>query len=166
MTTTMFFNDVKTLEDLKKEYKKLVRQYHPDLHPELNGDEIKEINNQYEKLFNELKNKLKQDNYTEYNKVKNKNVADFMNIINDLIKYPDLIIDIVGSWIWVSGKTYPVKEHLKDLNFSWSKTRKMWYYATTGCGYSKHRLTYEQIKDIYGCKTISSNDDAKLLLTV
>lgn len=48
-----YFNNCKTLEELRKEYKRLVKQNHPD-----NGgsvDEIKIINVEYETALNNLK---------------------------------------------------------------------------------------------------------------
>ena len=52
-----FFNNIKTLEQLKKEYHKLVMKHHPDV----GGKEelMKEINNEYEKLFDIVKTPAK-----------------------------------------------------------------------------------------------------------
>ena len=50
-----YFKNVETLEQLRKQYRDLLKKYHPD-----NGgsEEItKEINNEYEQLFKVLKNR-------------------------------------------------------------------------------------------------------------
>jgi len=39
----------------------------------------------------------------------------------------DIEFIIEGSWIWVNGNTYPVKEKLKENGFIWSNKRKAWY---------------------------------------
>lgn len=36
-------------------------------------------------------------------------------------------IELVGSWIWVSGNTYPVKEQLKEAGIFWAGKKKKWY---------------------------------------
>lgn len=53
MTKTYFVN-VATLEELRKQYKKLIKQYHPD---NVGGsdEDMKAINAEYERLFKNLK---------------------------------------------------------------------------------------------------------------
>lgn len=41
-----FFNDCKNLDDIKSEYRKLVKQYHPDSNPGMDDEMIKIINNE------------------------------------------------------------------------------------------------------------------------
>lgn len=51
---TTYFNNPKTLEELRKQYKNLLKKYHPD---NVGGSEeaTKDINNEYEALFKALK---------------------------------------------------------------------------------------------------------------
>ena len=53
---TTYFNNPKTLEELRKQYKNLLKKYHPD---NVGGSEeaTKDINNEYEALFKALKGK-------------------------------------------------------------------------------------------------------------
>ena len=51
-----YFNNVKTLEELRKQYKELLKKYHPD-NPNGSTEATKEINVEYEKLFKVLKNR-------------------------------------------------------------------------------------------------------------
>ena len=41
-----------------------------------------------------------------------------MAIIEQLLNYPDMLIEVCGSWIWVSGNTKEHKDILKALNSS------------------------------------------------
>ena len=51
-----YFKNVQTLEELRKQYRDLLKKYHPD--NENGSEEItKAINTEYEKLFKILKNK-------------------------------------------------------------------------------------------------------------
>ena len=51
-----YFKDVKSLEDLKKQFKKLAMKYHPD-RPTGDVEIMKAINNEYDKLFPIWKNR-------------------------------------------------------------------------------------------------------------
>ena len=59
MTKTYFVN-VATLEELRKQYKKLIKMYHPD---NVGGsdEDMKAINAEYERLFKILKDKHTQE---------------------------------------------------------------------------------------------------------
>lgn len=37
-----------------------------------------------------------------------------------------LKFELVGSWLWVSGKTFQVKDSLKDLGFRYSANKLSW----------------------------------------
>ena len=45
-----YFNNINTLEELKKQYKKLAMKYHPD-RPNGSEEIMKQVNNEYEKMF-------------------------------------------------------------------------------------------------------------------
>ncbi len=52
-----WFKDCKSIEDVKRAYRKLCKEYHPDLHPgEKYESAMKEINAEYETAFNCFKN--------------------------------------------------------------------------------------------------------------
>lgn len=133
--------DYKTVEELKKHYRELSKKYHPDINNE-GLETMQKINLEFEKLFNII-------NTTE------EKAVEFMDIINNIINL-DITIEIVGSWIWVSGKTYEHKEILKENGFKWASKKKQWYYNPIK-GYkkrSKKSLSYEKIKSIYGYETV------------
>lgn len=131
----------KSVEELKKHYRELSRQYHPDLNPE--GLEImKIINNEFETLF-DIMNKSEET------------AKQFIDIINNIINL-DITIEIIGSWIWCSGNTYNCKDALKSNGFKWASKKKMWYYNPDE-NYkkrSKKELSIEDIKSKYGFETI------------
>ena len=68
-------------------------------------------------------------------------------------------IDIIGSWIWISGETYPIKDELKKLGFKWSKGKSKWFFTkditTAKKRYSKK--SYDDLKSIYGCETVKKS---------
>lgn len=46
-----------------------------------------------------------------------------------LEKLNGLIIELIGTWLWVSGNTKENKEELKAMRFKWSHNRIAWYKA-------------------------------------
>lgn len=151
-----WFNNPQTLEELKKQYKSLALKHHPDLGG--NTQEMQEINSEYDKLFEVLKNTHKSATgkvYTTKETTETPNV--YKNIINKLINLVGIDIEICGSWLWITGDTKPHKELLKTLKFKWSKSKSAWYYHT-----DKHRkhnnkaFTLDEIRDLYGSEKITT----------
>lgn len=151
-----YFNPTpKTVEQLKKMYKKLAMQYHPDLGG--STEVMQQVNNEYDTLFARLKNvheKADGEVYTAEDKTAEM-PEDFREIINRIIGLDGIEIELIGNWIWVYGNTYPHKETLKGLKFRWSKSKKSWYWHDEG--YSKvGRKTFdlETIRGMWGSTKI------------
>ena len=51
-----YFKDVSTLEELRRQYKELLKKYHPD-NPQGSTEATQEINSEYDRLFKVLKDK-------------------------------------------------------------------------------------------------------------
>ena len=145
------FSDIHTIEELKKEYRKLALKYHPDNAQTGNIEMMQEINNEYEFLFKKLQNSDKKAN-------KNEASSDFIEIINRLMALKGIVIEIVGSWLWVTGNTFSNKDILKEIGFMYSKSKKSWYYFKDIDG-KKHRSSYQSMDNIrikYGSQKMES----------
>lgn len=161
-----YFNNVATLEMLRKEYKELLKKYHPD---NINGstEATQEINAEYDKLFRELKNKheSKTDSTNNNNKSEySQNMYDWENdkalreVLEKIINFEGIEIEIAGQWIWVSGNTYNYKKELKELNFKWASQKKQWYFHTdTFKKKSRKSLSMEDIRSYYGSTKVYTN---------
>ena len=157
-----YIKNVSTLEELKKEYKRLAMIHHPDC----GGDTeiMKLINNEYDYLFPKLKNTHKNKEGQFYEKEnKTEDVGEWKDLIDKLISLQmiKVSIEIIGSFVWVSGETKPYKEELKKLGFKWSQNKTAWYMAPEG--YKRHsRKQYElnEIRDMYGSSTIKNEKAA------
>lgn len=154
-----YFNmdEVKTLEDLKKIYKKLAFIYHPDMK---NGDKeiFQKINNEYELLFELYKNK------SENNNEKKENVNTFKDIINEFINYENITIEVVGYWVWISGKgtfNNEVRKKLDSIGFFYSGKNKCFMYNNGKAKEKSLRSKYSkgEIKEKYGCTVVNNNND-------
>ena len=116
-----YFTNIQTLEELRKEYKRLVKENHQD-----NGgseEAIKVINVEYEISFHILE-KTDTASSNKFNMREDEMLRAIINAIVNL----NIEIEICGSWIWVSGNTYSCKDELKSNGFHWASKKKMWYW--------------------------------------
>lgn len=145
-----YFQGVKTFEELRQAYKRLIRQYHPDLNQGQDTTLIMaEIINEYKELEKVIsKTKQGKEEKSQYNAI------NFTEVINSIIGFADINIEIVGSWVWVSGKTYPIRTELAKVGFKFSKKHKKWYMSPTEWDGKKTKLSYEQIKAKYGSERV------------
>lgn len=144
-----YFSNPQTLEELKSQYKKLVMKNHPDR----GGDHetMVEINLEYEKLFEVLKNVHKTKDGKMYEKQTNEAPRDFIDLINKLIILEGIHIEIIGCFVWVSGETKPHKDSLKAMGFRWHSTKKMWYKAPQYYKkYTNKKYSIEEVRNMYG----------------
>lgn len=149
-----------TLDSLKKQYYQLAKRYHPDA----GGDTeiFKAIGNEYEAIQKLL---MKGANFTAQNATNAQNVSDaFKAIIDRIIHIPGISIEIIGSWIWVSGNTFPVKEELKESGFKFQGAKKMWYWhAGDYVKRGNSEYTIDDIRARYGSQEINTKDNKKYI---
>lgn len=151
----------KSLEELKKQYRTLAMKQHPDCGGTVEA--MQQINNEYDTLFEQLKTIHTTPTGDTYKANTNETPEQFKNIINRLIVLEGISIEIIGSWVWVTGNTYQHKEIIKSLMFRWSNSKKAWYFH--GDNYhktSKKTFTLDEIRDLYGSQTITSKPQLKL----
>lgn len=137
-----FFQSVTTLEELKKQYKKLAKKFHPDMGG--NEKDFIALKDEYDKLFKEL-------NETE-------ELTDtYRNIIDRLIAF-DVEIEIIGTWVWITGNTFSVKGQLKELGFKWAAKKKAWYWHEGEYKrVHKKNFTLDEIRLMHEVKKIKSD---------
>ena len=159
----MYFESPKTLEELKNQFRKLALKFHPDRNMddiEASTQAMKDINAEYEKLFDLLEKGLS----TEEKKKSYHSLDDgYREVILKIMFLPNIIMELVGSWLWVSGKTFQVSCQLRAAGLTFSKTRKMWYFRTGE--HKSHRgskLPFEVIKARYGSEIIEKGYQTSL----
>ena len=155
-----FFAGIKTLEELKKEYKKLAKQYHPDLHK--GTDEImKEINAEYDIAFEKVKNYHTTADGETYEKATGETSEQFRNIINSIINF-NIDIEIIGTWVWCFN-SYEYKDQLKALGFKYSSNRKAWCWHSEKYRATRSKKSLTEIRSIYGSDTIRKKEELEKL---
>lgn len=145
-------NNYVVYEDLKKDYLQQVKKLHPD-----NGGKEEDFKI-LQKEFDDIAKKIHNKHYDKNNNIYTSNEeynGNFKNIINDIIKYNDINIIIIGRWVWINGNTKPKKEIFKKLKFRYSGSKQSWYYHD-GKFYKGNGANYtiEELKEIYGYNEI------------
>lgn len=144
-----FFESCKTLQELKKEYKRLAMLFHPDR----GGDvaTMQEINRLYAELFEGMRHNGGAAATGETSET----AEAFIKIIDSIIGNANITIELCGSWIWLTGTTFPIKDKLKELGFRWHGKKKSWYW--TADGFKKRRfksLSMDEIRMKYGSEIV------------
>ena len=162
-----YFINVNTLEQLRRQYKELLKKFHPD-----NGgsEEItKAINVEYDKLFKVLKDRHENksadgQNGTDSTKsAYSANMYDWENdkalreMLQKIVNFSGIEIEIAGQWIWISGNTYSYRKDLKDIGFKWASTKKQWYWHSEIFRKRSHKtLSMEDIRNYYGSTRVDT----------
>ena len=86
-------------------------------------------------------------------------------IIEKIISIPDIQIEIIGTWLWVSGKTYEYRDIFKSFGMRYAKTKKAWYYTNENTGYHKgYHKDLDEIRNKYGSQVFTGNKANKKAL--
>lgn len=152
-----WFTGITSLDELRNLYKKLLIKYHPDNNPNLDTTDImQEINAEYDQLLNQFK-----DNHTNTQKE-----TELKKVLNEVIKLKaDIVIELIGTWIWVSGKTYPIKDKLCALHFKFSSKKKMWYWGTRSPGYYVP-MDMASIRSKYGSIVYTAQNEERAAINI
>ena len=149
---TQYFSDCRTLEEVKRRYKELAMQHHPD-----RGGctaVMQDINNEYE---NVMKNPF--FSFSEQTEQEKQEFIKYPEIIDQVIGLQGIIIELIGNWIWISGNTYPYKSQLKQIGFYFAPKKVMWYYRPPDYKSSNRSpKTIEYIRLKYGSDVIETKD--------
>lgn len=146
-----YFTGVHTLDELKKTYRRLAMQYHPDC----GGSEevMKAINAEHDELFEQLK-KAHNATADEFHQT-TETPEEFRDIIAALLKLDGLTVELCGSWLWIGGNTREHKEALKAAGCRWASQKKLWswHHAENGSRHFRGKKSMSQIRTKYGSQT-------------
>ena len=160
-----YFKNIKTLDELKKAYRKLARQFHPD-----NGgskEQMQALNAEYDAMFERVKNIRTSANGETYTTEETAETPEMFREVIEKIINLNVDIDICGTWVWVTGNTYEVKDILKAAGFRWANNKKAWYWHSPEDG-SKNRkkMTLDEIKALHGCESVKKAGKALFIASL
>lgn len=159
-----WFTNVRTVEELRKQYRQLMKKHHPDVGG--NTEDAKEINNEYDTLFAALSRQEAQERpqgKREKDTTEDKAAEDkAIRAVLDALAGIDADVEIIGSWVWVTRNSYAYKELLKSLNFHFASKKKAWYFHPDEYRRrSKREVTLDEIRTKYGSERVSYHKERK-----
>jgi hypothetical protein len=162
---TNYFTGCTTLQEVKDLYRSLAKQYHPDRNQDIDRAIMQAINTQYAQAIAIIaKGGTFTDEQAEAEILK---AEAYQTAVNKVINLDGINLELVGSWLWVTGNTKQHKDILKaePAVFKWAKKKtdfSAWFfrtdeYKTTNRG---QKFTLEQIRNKYGSQVIKGNPTA------
>ena len=155
------FSSVTSLDELKRQYKKLAFKNHPDRGGKT--EVMQEINSEYEQLLNRIINEASKDQYqdssengrgfwssrSEHSEVEKK----VKQAIDAIINLDGLDIEIIGVWVWVSGDTKQHKDKLKEAGYVWNRVQCKWVFIGKKSN-GRGRMTLDQMRELHGSQKV------------
>jgi len=162
-----WFFGCETPDAARKRYHKLARMYHPDVNvgmPDATAI-MQEINAHYERDMRGFsgqtfgKGERSEQEYTyTYSHKKETDIQS--KIVETLrMRMVGVKVELVGSWIWLSGNTKVYKDKLgkNGLGYKWSGRRKMWYYSNSPYRRRASKASFDQIRRKYGSRVLQDD---------
>ncbi len=155
-----WFDDVKTVGELRQTYHALMRKHHPDL----GGDTetAKEINDQYDRLF-ALLSRQDAPNGKEYTYNTTEENEAFKDVLSRII-HINADIEIVGRWIWVFNG-YEYREQLKAMGFKFASRKRAWTWHYGEYYHPLYReMQMDEIRQKYGSQQVKNHQKQRQII--
>lgn len=149
-----WFNECHTIDEVKAIYKKLAKQYHPDL----GGDTqtMQEINKEY--AFASAAAVMRANLSEEETEKEMEFSESYRQAIEKIIHLDGIVIEVVGYWIWVTGETYPHRTIFKEAGFFFASKKQAWYFRAAEFKVSKGgKKSLDEIRAKYGSEIIKED---------
>ncbi len=163
---TRYFDGCKTSEEVKNEYRRLCKQWHPDLGTPTEAGQrtqiMQEINAEYARASavfrqEEMREKARergrpeptQQDYTDAAAVDER----IREAIEKIITLDGLEIEICGLWVWVGGDTKKHKDVLKEAGYKWAIKKIKWYFPGVPAG-GFRAFDMDEIRRRYGSQRV------------
>jgi curved DNA-binding protein CbpA len=161
----IYLKNVNTIEELKKLYKKLAFQLHPDITGD-NGENMKQLNNEYDHLYPIIgkangktykPSSVKENNYNSYD-------DEFKEMIEKLIRLhmENVTIEICGWFIYITGETKQYKDQLgkNGLQLKWNNQKTAWIYMPSWYkGFKHESWDMDKIRNVYGSSVVNNRQE-------
>lgn len=83
------------------------------------------------------------------------------NRLSAVLRWPDITVEILGTWLWVQGDTRKYTKEFRKLAFQFSSKKSAWFYH-----YEAYRKRYgrdysmEELRTMHAGQTMEQEPDA------
>jgi curved DNA-binding protein CbpA len=156
-----YFDKCNTIDDAKKLYRELLKQFHPDIAGEAGQENTVKIINEFEKFIDCFMSNSFSEYYADKDETPDMSViTPFQEVLKKII-HLDCDIEIIGYWIYCFN-SFSVKYQLKELGFWFSSKHKAWVFS----GHNKSRYvtkaTLDQLRETKGNWKFERNKSKEL----
>jgi curved DNA-binding protein CbpA len=158
----IYFQNIHTVGEAKTLYRQLAKQYHPDLHGHETTQAMQDINAEYHSLLESLDGSTskgsdgKEHTYHYSYDVEQAVIDKIAELL--ALRLIGIEIELIGTWIWISGDTKPNKEALKEIGCVWHSKRKRWYWHGKTYRRKYSGVDFEHLRRMYGSRTFETDD--------
>lgn len=162
-----YFSNCTTLDEVKSTYRALAKEHHPDKGGDL--ETMQHINREYS--FAIAKITSGQGLSAEETEATILSAEKYREALEKIIHVHDIVIELVGTWIWVTGNTYPHRSKekggtgiLPEAGFLFARKKVAWYFRSEEFKVRNFKkMSLDQIRNRYGSQSIKSKADEKSL---
>ncbi len=148
-----WFSGCGNLDEVKTTFKKLAKQYHPDL----GGDTavMQQINTEY--AFASARVIQGANLSAEDTEREILESEAYRQALEKIIHLQGITIELVGYWIWVTGDTMANRGALKEAGYFFASKKLAWYFRTGEYKVTKGgKKSLEEIRAKYGSEVLNS----------
>jgi hypothetical protein len=156
-----WFAAQRTVEEVKRRYRTLAQQYHPDLGG--NTRDMQDINNEYQAALKACDGQTSKgsDNKDHTYRYNCEVETAVMEKIQELLRwnFEGVTVALIGTWIWLTGDTKTHKDQIKALGLKYSGEKVAWYWHTGSYHRrSKHGASFGSMASRYGYQQFGDKD--------
>ena len=142
-----------TAEDLTAAYRLLAKKYHPDLNPD--GLELMKCVNAAMDLLRSTIGKWSLRSFVDEG---GPSIDEELAAIYAQLRHlAGVKIEVCGSWLWVTGDTYPVREHISAAGLRFSRNKSAWYWHPAGYRKrTKNRFSMDEVRNMWGSRDLET----------
>lgn len=147
--------EYETIADIKKHFRELAKMYHSDYGG--TDEQFRELYSEYEYLIEHFIEK-------QYKDVRMSEMVKAL--INELMYYEDMELEVVGDWLWVDTSRNNDKL-LKGLGFFWSSKHSKYYYSGDTVKVTKcSSYSMQDMRNMMGNKKIGKKKEKEERLLI
>jgi curved DNA-binding protein CbpA len=171
MAIRKYFPEVLDINSLRTQFREFCLKLHPDK-PGGNAEAFKAMKAEYDYIIklaasSEAGKAIAEDRKAGFTFEGEQVLAE---AIERFLRYPGIVIEICGSWLWMTFETFQPKEVFLSMienGANWSKSKKKYYYSPYAQGFKgkrKSRYSMDRIRNEYGSRIIKGSAKERELL--